>query len=126
MASIDPVIAIDLLTYSNSLGLYGLQQKCELVISKLLDAENAAGLLELTDRLRCTQLRSHCVFFLRNNMETVSNVLKERLDDFLPKELQDEVKKNVPGSVTEYKHVFQWSDIASARDKLEALLHRKN
>jgi len=97
--------AVDLLLAANQYQLERLQELCEHHIDKFLDTENAAGLLELTDRLHCTQLRGSCLYFLKENWEVVQQILN--IDDYLPAELKREVTKQASSPSTyEYKYDF--------------------
>jgi len=102
---------------ANEYQLISLQQKCEKKISTFLDAENAAGLLELSDRLSCKQLRTHCLFYLRENLTIVKKTLN--IDDYLPTELQTEINQDQARS---YKYEI---DIAARSKTLFNNLYKR-
>ena len=63
---------MELLTAANAFSLERLKGICEDYIEKGVEVENAAWLLEITERYNAPQLKNYCLYFVLNEFDKVS------------------------------------------------------
>eukprot|EP01119_Soliformovum_irregulare_P017869 TRINITY_DN5373_c0_g1_i1.p1 TRINITY_DN5373_c0_g1~~TRINITY_DN5373_c0_g1_i1.p1 ORF type:complete len:481 (+),score=107.22 TRINITY_DN5373_c0_g1_i1:71-1513(+) len=106
---LEPERAVDMMLLANRYMVPRLQELCERQIDDFVDAENAAGLFELADRVRAAQLRRSCLYYLRTNKEIVMKTID--VDAYLTSDLKQEMEQKEEKNVENFNfNIFSFAE----------------